>query len=70
MIAPAKDEMIKQLKDKFESDSQQDNQKYNAAVEKKTQLKKKYEEEIKTKKEEFENSLQQYDSNQSKNVMQ
>jgi hypothetical protein len=36
--------MIKQLKDKFESDSQQDNQKYNAAVEKKTQLRKKYEE--------------------------
>lgn len=70
MIVPAKDEAIRQLKDKFESDSQQDTQKYNAAVEKKLQLKKKYEEEIKTKKEEFENSLQQYDSNQSKNVMQ
>jgi|JI6StandDraft_1071083.scaffolds.fasta_scaffold07290_7 hypothetical protein len=32
MIVPAKDEAIKQLKDKFESDSQQDSQKYNAAV--------------------------------------
>ncbi len=33
-------------------------------------MKKKFDEEIRTKKEQFENGLQQYDSNQAKNVMQ
>lgn len=33
-------------------------------------MKKKFDEEIRAKKEEFESGLQQYDSNQAKNVMQ
>ena len=62
--------MVKQLKDKFSSDETQFNQKYNSILEKKNLMRKKFDEEIRTKKEEFENGLQQYDSNQAKNVMQ
>ena len=62
--------MVKQLKDKYSSDETQFNQKYNSILEKKNLMRKKFDEEIRTKKEEFENGLQQYDSNQAKNVMQ
>lgn len=65
-----KDDQVKQLKDKYNSDESQFIQKYNAIMEKKNLLRKKFDEEIRTKKDQFENGLQQYDSNQAKNVMQ
>ena len=65
-----KDDHVKQLKDKHHSDETQFMQKYNAIIEKKNVLRKKFDEEIRTKKEEFENGLQQFDSNQAKYVMQ
>lgn len=65
-----KDDNVKQLKDKYHSDETQFMQKYNAIFEKKNVLRKKFDEEIRTKKEEFENGLQQFDSNQAKYVMQ
>ena len=68
--AHIKDDQLKHLKDKYHSDESQFVQKYNAILEKKNLLRKKFDEEIRTKKEEFENGLQQYDSNQAKNVMQ
>lgn len=70
MGGPAKDDGLKQLKDKYHSDEIVFLQRYNAIVEKKNLLRKKFDEEIRVKKEEFENGLQQYDSNQAKNVMQ
>ena len=47
---PIKDDTLKQLKDKFSSDESQFMQKYNAIVEKKNLLRKKFDEEIRTKK--------------------
>lgn len=42
--------MVKQLKDKFTSDETQFNQKYNSILEKKNLMRKKFDEEIRTKK--------------------
>lgn len=41
---PAKDDQVKQLKDKYTSDETQFNQKYNAILEKKNLMKKKFDE--------------------------
>lgn len=45
--------MAKQLTDKISSDETQFNQKYNSILEKKNLMRKKFDEEIRTKKEEF-----------------
>lgn len=47
---PVKDDHVKQLKDKYASDETQFNQKYNAILEKKNLMRKKFDEEIRTKK--------------------
>ncbi len=44
--------------------------KYNNILDRKVGLKKKFDEEIRSKKESFESSIQAYDSTQAKNVMQ
>ena len=49
-VGPIKDDQVKQLKDKFSSDESQFIQKYNAIIEKKNLLRKKFDEEIRTKK--------------------
>lgn len=46
-------DMAKQLTDKISSDETQFNQKYNSILEKKNLMRKKFDEEIRTKKEEF-----------------
>jgi hypothetical protein len=49
-LGPMKDDQVKQLKDKYNSDESQFIQKYNAIMEKKNLLRKKFDEEIRTKK--------------------
>lgn len=48
-IGQYKDDQLKQLKDKYSSDESQFLQKFNAIVEKKNLLRKKFDEEIRTK---------------------